>query len=410
MFQNSYEVIDYITKRTKRTYGLSEFRKFMQDIGNPQDQLRCIHVGGTNGKGSTTNYIRSILQQAGYKVGTFTSPHLETHHDRIRINDQSISDEDLVRYANQYVNQWEAYGVTMFEIDMFISVMYFLENQVDYAIYEVGLGGELDATNIINPLLSVITTIGYDHMDYLGNTIEEITRAKAGIIKHQTPLITHERKDVCITIMREVCEEKQAELIEVKDAEKIQYGKEIIFDYQNLSNLKICTYAHYQVENACNAIEVCLWLRDHQVLITDEQIRQGLKEANWKGRFELVHENPLVFLDGAHNEHGMMALVDTVKQMGYSLTIVFSALRDKETDKMLEMLLSVSDDIIVTEFTFYRAKPADALAGNYPVQVVYDWKEAIATALSHQKEMVLITGSLYFISDVRSYLKTKGWV
>lgn len=409
MFQNSYEVIEFITKRTKRTYGLSEFKKFMEVMGNPQDQLRCIHIGGTNGKGSTTNYLRCILQDAGYKVGTFTSPHLETHHDRIRINDVSISDEDLVRYANQYVDMWEQYGITMFEIDMFISVMYFLENQVDFVIYEVGLGGELDATNIIHPMVSVITTIGYDHMDYLGNSLAEITRAKAGIIK-DTPLITHERKEECMNIFYEICEKKQSNLMMVKDATNVQYGNKIVFDYEGLSGLCIHTYAHYQVENACNAIEICRLMKTLNVEITDDNIRNGLAVSNWKGRFELVHQDPLVFLDGAHNEHGMSALLETLKQMKQTKTIVFSALRDKETDKMLEMLLSVCDDVIVTEFEFYRAKSADALAGDYPVQVIYDWKEAVETALSHQKEMVLITGSLYFISDVRSYLKTKGWV
>ena len=200
MFQNSEEVITYITSRTKSKYGLSAFKEYMRSMGNPQYRLSCVHIGGTNGKGSTTDFLRSILQTAGYTVGTFTSPHLESHHDRIRINDVPISDEDLVAYANRYSEDWDKYGITMFEIDMFLSVMYFLEHKADIVLYEVGLGGELDATNIIDPLVSVITTIGYDHMDYLGNTIEEIAGAKAGIIKPNRPLITHERKSSCLQV------------------------------------------------------------------------------------------------------------------------------------------------------------------------------------------------------------------
>ena len=410
MFQTANEVIDYITKRTKRDYGLSEFRKYMEDKGNPQYQLACIHVGGTNGKGSTTNYLRSILQCNQYTVGTFTSPHLESHHDRIRINDVPISDEDLVRYANQYYQEWETYGLTMFEIDMFISVMYFLEHQVDFVVYEVGLGGELDATNIIKPLVSVVTNIGYDHMDYLGDTLELISQAKAGIIKEQTPFITGERKQACVNVFQQTCMHKQAPFIMLEDACNVQYGADIFFDYKNFHDVHIETPAHYQVGNASLAIEACLQLRKLHIAIADEAIYEGLSKAMWKGRFEKVCEQPLVYLDGAHNEHGMQALVDTLKNVNVPITVVFSALRDKETDRMLEMLLQVTDDVIVTEFEFYRAKKAVDLASDYPVRVISDWKEAVEYALANNQGMVMITGSLYFISDVRMYIKQKGWI
>ena len=410
MFQNSNQVIEYITKRTKRDYGLSEFKAYIEKLQNPQYQLSCIHVGGTNGKGSTTNYLRSILQANGYTVGTFTSPHLESHHDRIRINDVPISDEDLVRFANTHYQDWETYGLTMFEIDMFISIMYFLEHQVDFVIYEVGLGGELDATNIIKPLVSVVTNIGFDHMDYLGDTLELITQAKAGIIKENTPFITSERKQKSVNIFQETCMKKQAPFIMLEDAYNIQYGNDIFFDYKKFKDIHLETPAHYQVSNASLAIETCIQLRKLGVAISDEAIYSGLSSAMWKGRFEKVSNKPLVYIDGAHNEHGMRALVDTLKSVNVPITIVFSALKDKETDNMLELLLQVTSNVIVTEFDFYRAKTAVDLAGHFPVKVITPWSEAIEYALEHHEGMVVITGSLYFISDVRMYFKQKGWI
>ena len=410
MFQNSYEVIEYITKRTKRNYGLSEFKQYIEKLHHPQLQLQCIHVGGTNGKGSTTNYLRSILQANGYTVGTFTSPHLESHHDRIRINDVPISDEDLVKYANQYYQDWEQYGLTMFEIDMFISVMYFLEHAVDFVIYEVGLGGELDATNIIQPLVSVVTNIGYDHMDYLGDSLELITQAKAGIIKLNTPFITSERKQTCVDIFQKTCEEKQVSLVMLEDAINVQYGADIFFDYKQFKDVHLDTPAQYQVKNASLVIETCLQLRKLHIAISDDAIYTGLASAMWKGRFEKVSNEPLVYIDGAHNEHGIQALVDTLKNVQVPITIVFSALKDKETDRMLEMLLQITGDVIVTEFEFYRAKSAASLASEYPVKVITPWKDAVEYALEHNQGMVMITGSLYFISDVRLYFKQKGWI
>ena len=410
MFSNSQEVIEYITKRTRRDYGLSEFKGFMMELNNPQYQLKCIHVAGTNGKGSTTNYLRSILQTAGYKVGSFTSPHLESHHDRIRINDVPISDETLVEYANKYVDKWNKHGLTMFEIDMFISVMYFIEEKVDFVIYEVGLGGEKDATNIIKPLVSVITSIGYDHMQYLGNSIEEIAGAKAGIIKEKTPLVTAEDKANCLAVFKEVCKTNETEMFLVCPATSIHVNDKIRFDYKNLKNIEIQTGALYQVSNACTAIETILYLQSIGIVISEESIYSGLYNTLWKGRYEKVMNDPLVYLDGAHNEHGIKALVETLKLKKVPITIVFAALKDKETSKMIQMLLEVANELVVTQFDFYRAKRAIELAEDYPVTIIDDWKEAISHALKNNQGMVLVTGSLYFISDVRLYFKEMGYL
>ena len=410
MFTNANEVIEYITKRTRSVFGLSEYRKFMEELGNPQYLLKCVHVAGTNGKGSTTNYLRSVLQTAGYKVGSFTSPHLESHHDRIRIDDIPISDESLVDYANRYVDLWNEHGLTMFEIDMFISVMYFLDKKVDFVIYEVGLGGEKDATNIIKPLVSVITTIGYDHMQYLGNSIEDIASAKAGIIKENTPLVTAEEKDSCLAVFQEVCSKNNAKMYRVDKASSIHINDKISFDYKGFRDIYLQTGALYQVSNACTAIETILYLKSLGIEISEESIYEGLYNTIWKGRYEKVMSDPLVYIDGAHNEHGVSALVETLKLKTGPITIIFAALKDKETSKMIKMLLEVADEVIVTQFDYYRAKSAVELAEDFPVTIINDWEKAITYAFENNKGMVLITGSLYFISDVRLYFKEKGYL
>ncbi|MPN07446.1 Folylpolyglutamate synthase [bioreactor metagenome] len=195
MFKDIDTFLAFITsKKTSMKSHPDDFKRLINDLGNPQWQLKCLHVAGTNGKGSVTNYLRSILQQAGYRVGTFTSPHLIVHNDRIRINDVYISDEELLSIANEHDQFWKDYDLSMFEIDMVISILYFLRQRVDYVVYEVGMGGRLDPTNIIHALASVIVNIGLDHMEYLGDTLDKIAYEKAGIIKENGLVFTAEDK------------------------------------------------------------------------------------------------------------------------------------------------------------------------------------------------------------------------
>ena len=219
-FKTAQEFISYVTVRfaSKRT-SQRNFKLCMETLGNPQYQLKCLHVAGTNGKGSTTNYLRSVLQEAGYKVGSFTSPHLTVHNDRIRINDCNISDEVLLQYANRFVEVWEEFDLSMFEIDTLISFFYFIDEKVDFVIFEVGMGGRLDATNVIIPMVSIITNIGFDHMSSLGNTYALIAGEKAGIVKEEVALITTETKEECIAVFREKCEVLHSPLILVEQPE-----------------------------------------------------------------------------------------------------------------------------------------------------------------------------------------------
>lgn len=404
-FSSASEVIETIEKLKNNHKGLDNFAMAMEKLGNIESKLKTIHVAGTNGKGSTVNYLRSILQTAGYRVATFTSPYLVVHNDRIRINDVNISDADLLKYANQTYDLWETYDLSMFEIDMMIACLYFYEQKVDYAIFEVGLGGRIDATNIIDPMISVITNIGLDHVELLGHTHALIALEKAGIIKTGKDCVTAETREDCLQVFEKTCEQKQCQLHQIAAILNQHLEDNVVFDYRTFTHLKLSSKALYQARNAALAIETVLLLRAKGLVeLTDQQIAEAVTLANWAGRFETVWEKPLILIDGAHNEHGMKALVETMHHFDKP-KIIFSALKDKDTQMMIESLLSLSDDVTICEFAFYRAMSAEELAQGYPVKIEKDYRKAIDEAMQ-QDNIVLITGSLYFISLVREYIES----
>lgn len=407
-FENYDQVHHFISQQKKRVYALDHFKKFMNDLCQPQTLLKAIHIGGTNGKGSTTNYIRSVLQKAGYKVATFTSPVLVTRLEIMRINDCYIQEEEIIKYANRYMSLWLEYELSMFEIEVFIAIMFFLKHRVNYAIFEVGLGGELDATNIIMPMIAANTNIGLDHVEYLGNTYEQIAFTKGGIIKKQTPFITGEKKQVCLDVFKALCQKQQSPFLQVPPVSHIcEHMDSISYQYANYQ-IELNTSAMYQVENSSLAISILLYLKANgYVYFTDEDLLSGIKEAVWAGRFEIMHHDPLIIIDGAHNKEGVEAFFHSAKKYK-DIKIIFSALKDKDTHHMLEKLLELTDDVTVCEFDFYRAQSAEKLAENFPVKIEKDWKIAVDTALSQEKN-VFITGSLYFISQVRAYLLSKKY-
>lgn len=405
MYHNVDELIAEIEGRKNRGYGLSHFQAYMESIGNPHLDLCAIHVGGTNGKGSTTNYVRAILQAAGYRVGSFTSPYLITHRDRIRINDIEISEADFLKIANDYYASWIEWDLSMFEIDMCIASVYFKQQKVDYCVFEVGLGGRLDATNVLQPLLSVITNIGMDHSELLGDSYTAIAKEKAGIIKEGIPLVTAEKKAECCSVFAEIAKEKHSEVHVLKPIENRRCENlHILFDYGDHKQIKLATAADYQCENAALAIEAVSLLHE-RLHISEEILRQALAAAQWKGRFEIVRQEPLVILDGAHNAEGIQALCDSLKNI-HNPVIVFSVLKDKNFTVMLEKLMRITDTLIVTKLQHERAYDMDRLAQQYDVCYIEDSKAAIKQACA-MKRAVVITGSLYFISEVRAYFKAE---
>lgn len=403
--KRSEAVIKEIEARRNQRKGIANFEAYLHTIGDIHKQLTCIHIAGTNGKGSTLNDIRSVLQEAGYRVGTFTSPYLETHYDRIRINDLFISEEQFLTYYDKYHKGWYEYELSAFEIDTAIAFLYFYEQKTDICIIEAGIGGRYDCTNVISPLLSIITNIGMDHMEYLGTNIEAIAWQKGGIIKKNTPVVIGEKKAEAFHVLWDICDQQEAEWIQTKPIiDPVIREQQLFFDYNN-ERITLTQPVYYQAENCACAIEALRILKErYQYHITERALLSGLKKANWKGRFEAVWEQPLVIIDGAHNEEGIQALCETIKTMGH-IRILFSALKDKATAPMLKALCACSNDVTVSEFAFYRCKKADDLAKGFPVKIEADYRKALQTALQEKRVPLIITGSLYFISEVRAYLK-----
>lgn len=408
-FQKAEDVIAIIEQRKNRGYGLDHFKQYMASLGNPQNRLRSIHIAGTNGKGSTTNDIRSILQAAGYKVGSFTSPFMITHLDRIRINNQDIREEAFLGITNRYYDSWMEWDLSMFEIDMCIAVFYYLEEQVDFCVFETGLGGRKDATNILQPLVSVITNIGMDHMEFLGDTLEKIAKEKAGIVKEGIDLITAEDKECCLQVFQKHTASAHAQCIKIGEISNIQETADgLSFDYGNVKDVALFGKARYQCRNAALAIEVCLYLqRQGHIRLTEAQLRTGLHQAVWIGRFETISKEPLIILDGAHNADGIHALCETLKQME-DVQVLFSVLKDKNFEAMLQELETVCGEILVVPFYNERALDVRLLEGRKHIHLMESYERAIPHALQKVKPLV-ITGSLYFISDVRKYLIEKGY-
>jgi dihydrofolate synthase/folylpolyglutamate synthase len=410
MFNDIESAIAAISKRTStNTFALKLFAQLMEDLGNPQYTLNCLHVAGTNGKGSTANYLRSVLETAGYKTGLFTSPHLINHNDRLRINDIPISDEQLLDYINRTVPYWQKYSLTMFEIDTLIAVWYFLDQNVEWAVFEVGLGGRLDATNVILGKICVITNIGFDHMEFLGDTLGKIAFEKAGIVKPGSVVFTGVEDQEPLSVISKVCADRKCPLTVVNaDISSVLDGWKQSYTYKGL-NVELKSVAKYQIRNSALAIETLYFMRQvGWISLSDEQLLSGIREARWLGRFEIVSEDPLVIIDGAHNEHGIKALTKSLSTLPHPLVTVFSALKDKETDKMLKMLVDVSDDVIVSEFDFLRAQKAEILGQGFDVSIIPDFEKAYQEGLSRSSGgTLLITGSLYFISMVRACIINK---
>lgn len=405
MFSTYEEVVQFMQQQKNRVYSLDNFKKYMQECHNPQYQLPCIHIGGTNGKGSTTNYVKEVLQLAGYKVATFTTPPLYSRLDIIRINDKCIDEQMMVHFVNTYMEDWLRYQLSIFEIEVCIAIYYFLENNVDVAIFEVGLGGTLDATNIIKPLVAINTNIGLDHMEYLGDTFAKIAYNKGGIIKEGIDYITGETKEECLLIFKELCKQHHSKLIQMQPIRNIKDGQNVSYTYRDY-HVTIKTPALYQVKNSALAIEIVLYLKEKgHFTFTKKQLLQALYQAKWAGRFEIIHQNPLIIIDGAHNPEGMEAFLEGAKKY-QNCKIIFSAFKDKDTNSMIEYLLRLSDDITVCEFDHPRALTIDTLDCRIAVKTEKSYRKAIDDAMEHAGT-ILITGSLSFIAIVRSYILEK---
>ncbi|MGD9761704.1 MAG: folylpolyglutamate synthase/dihydrofolate synthase family protein [Candidatus Izemoplasmatales bacterium] len=402
-------------KRFGSKLDLKRMEKAIEILGHPEKSFKSIHVGGTNGKGSTSTYLKKILSQAGFKVGIYTSPYVVKFNERIGINDDYITDSDLVHYANELYPLTEEMleddeTVTFFEVLTLMSFLYFRDQKVDYAIIEVGLGGLLDATNVIVPEISVITNISYDHMKQLGNTLESIALNKLGIVKDNVPLVTAIENIHLFPLFYEVTAKHNSRLkicnfdlvtdIDVKDVTKFRY-----LENNYLLNLT----GYHQVKNAVLAIETIRLLRViNHLQVSENDICEGLRTAAWPGRFEFFNKN--VVIDGAHNIGGIQALIKSAKTVfaGKYIKCLFSVMRDKEHKKMIEELDNFCDELYFTEFEYQRRADAEELfseSSHYHKSFHKDYKEIFFKLCElKENEVLIVTGSLYFISEIRKLL------
>ncbi len=423
------EAINYINDKNKfgSRPGLDVIGKLLELMGNPHLDMKYIHVAGTNGKGSTSSYIASILKEAGYRVGLFTSPYLERFNERISINGKDIPDERLAEITERIKEKIEIMldegyeHPTTFEIVTAIAFVYFKEENLDYVVLEVGLGGRADSTNIIkDSLASVITTIDYDHTDVLGDTLDKIAYEKAGIIKENGLVISYPQKEEAYRVIREVARKKSALMVKCP-MEKVEIikldenGGVFNFNYNNhiFKNLEIKLLGEFQIYNATLALVTILTLRDKGIVnVSDEEIRKGLKKAQWKGRLEVLRRNPTFIIDGAHNLQAAMTLAKNLNRFKYDRLILgIGILKDKDVEHIVSTLVPLAEKVVITEVNMARKMEAEALEKiinkyNGNTYVEKDIERAIDKAfqLAGKDDIIVFSGSLYLIGDVRRIL------
>ncbi|MEC1076996.1 bifunctional folylpolyglutamate synthase/dihydrofolate synthase [Bacillus safensis] len=428
LFTTYHEAIEWIHSRLAFGVkpGLERMKWLMNRLGNPEQSIKAVHVAGTNGKGSTIAFTRSVLQEAGYSVGTFTSPFILTFNERISVNGAPIEDEEWLSLVNEIkplvdeLDQTELGAATEFEIITACAFAYFAHvHQVDFVLLETGLGGRLDSTNIAVPILTAITSIGHDHMAILGDTLEQIAAEKAGIIKEGIPMITAVHQPEALAVIQNSAKEKNAECISLHDTcsfdehQPTETGERFTLrtSKRQYPQLETGLIGTHQRQNASLAVLLIEWLeQEGYISVTEEQIYEGIRQAVWAGRFEKVKDHPPVYLDGAHNEEGIDRLIETVQAHFSSkqLHICFSALKDKPYKQMIQKLEAVSSSIHFVSFDFPRAESAEKLyvcsqldAKSYdddPRTVL----EFIQKKSDDPSAVILVTGSLYFISDIRN--------
>lgn len=432
--QNYDDALAFIHGRTKfkKIPTLKRMRRFLQELGNPQENLDYLHITGTNGKGSTTAMLRSMLMADGLSVGTFTSPFIVRFNERISLNGQPIPDDELVKTVQKvapvvdYLDEvLPESGPTEFEIDTAIMFTWFAKMRPDVVILEVGIGGLFDSTNVIVPKVSGIVSVGYDHMHVLGDTLGEIAAQKAGIIKPKVPVVIGRLPKAARQVIIEAAQDKQAPLYEngrqftVKKLNDHQLKNEIEYDGLMIhrQRFQLGLLGEYQVDNAAVAITMAqLYLKQQGLPIDVRSFRQGLADTRWPGRLEVVNDSPLVVLDGAHNLPGMQALTTTIKDdfKNMEIYVLVAILADKQYQLMLGEIASLPNvHLMLTNFagpgpkrpSADLKKAAQDIETRWPIKTAASWQEGLLKISKEASadDAILITGSLYFISEVRSF-------
>jgi len=394
-------------------FGLEAITALLLRLGNPQNSYKTILIAGTNGKGSTAAMAASILHAAGYKVGLYTSPHLIDVRERIAVSGRKISKSEFSKAVANVKSKLKQ-PVTYFEFLTAVAFLHFQRQQVDIAVLEVGLGGRLDATNVCKPIVSVITNISLDHTAYLGSSLTAIAGEKAGIIKHDGICITAAKQKQVLEVLNSVCHKHRAKLYCLGRDIKIKKQKDGLLSYQglkrNLKNLPLPLQGRHQYSNAALALATVELCCKSGFQVDDEAISRGFASTQWDARLEILQNNPLFVLDGAHNPAGMRVLCQALKR-DYSyrrLIFIFGALADKNYREMLRIIVSLSPKLIITQLKAPRAVSVDDLERalnkrGYPVIVTENVAKAIerARAIAGRQDVICAAGSLYLAGEVK---------
>lgn len=408
-------------------YGLERTERLLELLGNPHNSLKLIHIAGTNGKGSTSAILGSILIEHGYKVGFFNSPHLEEVEETIRINDENIKEEDFIDLINEikpFVNQVVEEGFnhpTEFEVLTCIMFLYLYRQNVDFGVIEVGLGGRLDSTNVLTPILSVITSISLDHTNILGDTIEEITSEKSGIIKKLIPIITCIQKDGAMKVITEKAIKMNSNLIIVnpnnynflKIDKNNTISQKILVNYKGKDELlNLSLLGKHQIINLSLAIEAVKELENLNYIDLDiNKIKLAVQKVKWKGRLEILSKNPYIVIDGAHNVAGIQFLKRNIEEyFAYkNLYLIIGILADKEVEKIVEIISPLAKEVYTVTSNSIRAKSSEDLkviVKNYNKNCLSfeDYEEAARVAIEKagKEDLILAAGSLYMIGQMRN--------
>jgi dihydrofolate synthase / folylpolyglutamate synthase len=420
------ETLDWLYSLEARgeIYKLERMEQALERIGNPHRKLRAVHIAGTKGKGSVAAMLDSVLRAAGLRVGLYTKPHLVNLSERTRIDGVEIAPERMLDYIERLRAIYDRAGLalTFFEFTVALMFLYFADEKVDLAVIETGLGGRLDSTNVVTPILSVITPIGFDHMEYLGYTIPKIAAEKGGIIKNEVPVVIGARDEEARTTLLGIAGQRRSavRLID-RDFSFVSHAPAHRIDYQGLGlamkDVELALAGPFQHENAAIAIATVEALRAQGYRIEEDQIRPGLRDLYWPGRFDIVSRRPFVILDCAHNEMSIAALLETLAvEFGTDVKprLVFGCLAAKEWQRMAAMLAPRVRDVTLT-----RAKPKLPLdpeklvpefARHVPARVIREPLEAVARVMEEigPDDVALVTGSVYLIGEVYPYFLARA--
>ncbi len=395
--------------------GLENISNFLEAIGRPQDKFPSVHIAGTNGKGSTASYIDAIVREAGYKSGIFTSPHLVDFRERIRVNGEKISTRFITEFVRKHREVIENHQITFFEVCTALAFCYFAHKKVDLGVIEVGLGGRLDATNTIKPLVSVITDISYDHTNLLGETLDKIAWEKAGIIKPGVPVHIGLLPALARKTVRKVCRERRAPFDGLNTGDFSMNGKPFGFNFHDDNfirgtlNLQSSLPGRHQIKNAALAVQVCRYIAQNGFKIDKTAIKRGLKKTCWPARFEIIRKQgkPIVVLDVGHNPAGVKATVETFRDVfpGRKAHLVMGFVRYKNLKGIVATLEKIALSAKVCQLKTYRSTPPEEIASHFSGKVPVEISESLAVSArkviqnAQSDDIVLICGSHFAVGE-----------